>query len=98
MPQLPNSQSFTNPSIQPPTAAQPKGRRKYASKAKKLFKPMVSKSSAPRNPSDVVYRNIVKDADIDTTFQNKLDVAAALYAKWEYKNELAVVKGQDLIL
>lgn len=92
-----NSQSFTNPSIQLPTAAQPKGRRKYASKAKKPFKPVVPKSSAPQNPSDVVHGNIVKDADTDTTFQDKLNAATSLYAQWEYKDELAIVKGQNLI-
>lgn len=59
---------------------------------------MVPKSSAPRNPPDVVHGNIVKDADTDTTLQDKLDAAAALYAQWEYEDELEVVKGQDLIL
>lgn len=98
MPPLPNSQNSAQLQAQPLAAPQLKSKRKYAPKVKTPFKVVLPKCSARLEAPVAVQESMVKDADIDTTFQDKLDAAAALYARWEYEDKSEFVNGEDMIL
>lgn len=80
MPPLSNSQNSAQLQAQPLAAPQPKSKRKYAPKVKTPLRVILPKFSARLEAPVAVQESIVKDADTDTTFQDKLDAAAAFYA------------------